>query len=83
MPWNLYIIGDVCCYLPTSLASRYQNTWRESDFKSAYRRLNVHGDMAAKCSIMYKDFGQPSLRLTFRCLPVQMSFALFQNTAGI
>jgi hypothetical protein len=32
----------------------------KSDFKAAYRRISLHGDTAAKCSIMYKDLGLPS-----------------------
>jgi len=36
----------------------------KSDYKAAYRRVHLHGDTAKKCSIMYKEFGLPSLRLT-------------------
>ncbi len=32
----------------------------KSDFKAAYRRVNLHGDTASKCSIVYKDFSLPS-----------------------
>ncbi len=42
-----------------------KNLGRKSDFKVVYRRINVHGDIAAKCSIMYRGVGLPSLRLTF------------------
>jgi hypothetical protein len=45
----------------------------KSDFKAAYRRVHLHGNTAEKCAIMYKDFGLPSLRLTFGDHHVQMS----------
>ena len=41
-----------------------------SDFKAAYRRVNLHGDTAARCSIMYEEFGLPSLRLTYWGIPL-------------
>lgn len=48
----------------------------KSDFKAAYRRVNLHGDTAARCSIMYKEFGLPSLRLTFGGFPCPNEFCV-------
>jgi hypothetical protein len=46
----------------------------KSDFKSAYRRVSLHGDTAAQCSIMYGSFALPSLRLTFGGSPCPNEF---------
>jgi len=48
----------------------------KSDFKAAYRRISLHGDTAAKCSIMYRDWGLPSLRLTFGGSPCPNEFCV-------
>jgi hypothetical protein len=48
----------------------------KSDFKAAYRRISLHGDTAAKCSIMYKNWGLPSLRLTFGGSPCPNEFCV-------
>jgi len=37
----------------------------KSDINSAYRRVTLNGETAAKCAIMCQDFGLLSLRLTF------------------
>jgi hypothetical protein len=46
----------------------------KSDFKAAYRRVSLHGDIAAKCSIMYKELAIPSMRLTFGGSPCPTEF---------
>jgi hypothetical protein len=51
----------------------------KSDFKPAYRRVSTHGDTAAKCSIIYKNFALPSLRLTFGGSPCLNEFCLFSE----
>jgi hypothetical protein len=51
----------------------------KSDFKSAYRRVSLHGNTAAQCSIMYKDFALPSLRLTFGGSPCPNEFCAFSE----
>jgi hypothetical protein len=48
----------------------------KSDFKATYRRVHLHGDTAEKCAIMYKDFGLPSLRLTFGGSPCPNEFCI-------
>ncbi len=51
----------------------------KSDFKAANRRVSTHGDTAAKCSIIYKGFALPSLRLTFGGSPCPNEFCLFSE----
>jgi hypothetical protein len=46
----------------------------KSDIKAAYRRVTLHGDTAEKCTIMYKEFGLTSLRLTFGGSPCPNEF---------
>jgi hypothetical protein len=46
----------------------------KSDFKAAYRRVSLHGDIAAKCAIMYKELAIPSMRLTFGGSPCPTEF---------
>jgi hypothetical protein len=48
----------------------------KSDFKAAYRRISLHGNTATKCSIMYRDLGLPSLRLTFGESPCPNKFCV-------
>jgi hypothetical protein len=48
----------------------------KSDFKGAYRRIHLQGDTAEKCTIMYKEFGLPSLRLTFGGSPCPNEFCI-------
>jgi hypothetical protein len=48
----------------------------KSDIKAAYRRVTLHGDTAEKCTIMYKDFGFTSLRLTFGGSPCPNEFCI-------
>jgi len=48
----------------------------KSDIKAAYRRVTLHGDTAEKCTIMYKDFGLTSLRLTFGGSPCPNEFCI-------
>jgi hypothetical protein len=65
-----------------SLRARHPNTkilGGKSDFKAAYRRVNLHGDTAAKCSIMYEEFGLPSLRLTFGGSPCPNEFCIISE----
>jgi hypothetical protein len=49
------------------------------DFKSAYRRINLQGDIAAQCSIMFGEFALPSLRLTFVGSPCPNEFCAFSE----
>jgi hypothetical protein len=51
----------------------------KSDFKAAYRRVHLHGDTAEKCSIMYKEFGLSSLRLTFGGSPCPNEFCFISE----
>jgi hypothetical protein len=48
----------------------------KSNIKAAYRRVTLHGDTAEKCTIMYKDFGLTSLRLTFGGSPCPNEFCI-------
>jgi hypothetical protein len=48
----------------------------KSDFKAAYRRVNLHGDTAAKCSIIHREFGLPCPRLTFGGSPCPNEFGV-------
>jgi hypothetical protein len=48
----------------------------KSDFKAVYRRVHLHGDIAARCSIRYQDFCLPSLRLTFGGSPCPNEFCI-------
>lgn len=54
----------------------------KSDFKAAYRRVSLHGDIAEKCSIMYEKFSVPSLCLTFGGLPRLNHFCLFSELSA-
>jgi len=51
----------------------------KSDFKAAYRRVNLHGIIAEKCAIMYKNMALPSLRLTFGGSPCPTEFCPFSE----
>ena len=51
----------------------------KSDFKAAYRRVSLHGDIAEKCAIMYKDWALPSVRLTFGGSPCPTEFCPFSE----
>ncbi len=51
----------------------------KSDFKAVYRRVSMHGDTAAKCAIIYKNFALPRLRLTFGGSPCPNEFCLFSE----
>jgi hypothetical protein len=62
MPNTLYYLREICHPTVKILGGK-------SDFKAAYRRVNLHGDTAAKCSIMYRELGLPCLRLTFGGYP--------------
>jgi hypothetical protein len=56
------------------------NTRGKSDFKAAYRRVSLHGDAAANCEIIYKQFALPSsLRLTFGGSPCPNGFCLLSK----
>jgi hypothetical protein len=51
-----------------SLRLRHPNTrilGGKSDIKSAYCRITLNGETAVRCTMMCKDFGLISLRLTF------------------
>jgi len=49
------------------------------DFKAAYRRVSLHGDVAEKCAIMYEKLAIPSLRLTFGGSPCPNHFCLISK----
>ncbi len=49
----------------------------KSDFKSAYRRINLHGDTAARSTMMCEQFGLLSLRLTFGGSPCSSEWCTF------
>jgi len=49
------------------------------DFKAAYRRVSLHGDISEKCTIMYNQFSLPSLRLTFSRSPCPHEFCFFSE----
>jgi hypothetical protein len=51
----------------------------KSDIKSAYHRVSLQGDTAAKCSIMYQEFALPSLCLTFGGSPCPNEFCAFSE----
>jgi hypothetical protein len=51
----------------------------KSDFKAAYRRVSLHGDTAAKCSIICEEFALPSLCLTFGGTPCPNEFCHFSE----
>jgi len=51
----------------------------KSDFKAAYRRVSLHGDIAEKCAIMYDEFALPSLRLTFGGSPCPNEFCIYSE----
>jgi hypothetical protein len=51
----------------------------KSDFKAAYRRIMLHGDVAEKCAIMLDEFSLPSLRLTFGGSPCPNHVCLFSE----
>jgi len=46
----------------------------KSDFKGAYRQVSLHGNIAAKCAIMFGNYALPSLRLTFGGSPCPPEF---------
>jgi hypothetical protein len=50
------------------------------DIKAAYRRVTLHGDTAAKCTIMYKGLGLVSSRLTFGGSPCPNEFCIASET---
>jgi len=52
----------------------------KSDIKAAYRRVTLHGDTAAKCTIMYKGLGLVSSRLTFGGSPCPNEFCIASET---
>ena len=51
----------------------------KSDFKAAYRRVNLHGNIAEKCAIMCNEFALPSVRLTFGGSPCPNEFCIFSE----
>ncbi len=51
----------------------------KSDFKAAYRRVSLHGEIAEKCAIMYDAFALPSLRLTFGGSPCPPEFCIYSE----
>jgi hypothetical protein len=63
-----------------SLRSRHPYTkilGGKSDFKSAYRRITLHGSTAAKCMIMCENFALLCLRLTFGGSPCSNEWCIF------
>jgi hypothetical protein len=51
----------------------------KSDFKAAYRRVSLHGDIAEKCAIMCNEFALPSVRLTFGGSPCPPEFCIYSE----
>jgi len=49
----------------------------KSDIKSAYQRITLHGDTAARCTMMCENFGLVSLRLTFGGSPCSNEWCVF------
>jgi hypothetical protein len=54
----------------------------KSDFKAAYRRVTLHGDMAERCAIILDAFALPSLRLTFGGSPCPNHYCLFSEISA-
>jgi hypothetical protein len=54
----------------------------KSDFKAAYRRVTLHGDMAEHCAIVLDNFAIPSLRLTFGGSPCPNHYCLFSELSA-
>jgi hypothetical protein len=54
----------------------------KSDFKAAYRRVSLHGDIPEKCAIMCKEFALPSLRLTFGESPCPPEFCIYSELSA-
>jgi hypothetical protein len=62
-----------------ALRSKYPNTRllaAKTDFKAAYRRITMQGNTAARCTIIYKEFALPGLRLTFGGTPCAYEFCV-------
>jgi len=51
----------------------------KSDFKAAYWRVSLHGDIAEKCAIMCDEFALPSLHLTFVGPPCPNEFCIYSE----
>jgi hypothetical protein len=54
----------------------------KSDFKAAYRRVSLHGDVAEKCAIMCNEFAVPSFRLTFGGSPCPHEFCIYSELSA-
>jgi hypothetical protein len=54
----------------------------KSDFKAAYCRVSLHGDVAKKSAIMCNEFAIPSLRLTFGGSPCPNEFCLYSELSA-
>ena len=66
-----------------ALRAKYPNTRllaAKTDFKAAYRRITLQGDTAARCTIIYKEFALPGLRLTFGGTPCAYEFCVASET---
>lgn len=51
----------------------------KSDIKSAYRRVSLNGETAAKCIMMCEQYGLMSLRLTFGGSPCPNEWCIFSE----
>jgi hypothetical protein len=51
----------------------------KTDFKAAYRRITLHGNTAAPCCVMFKNWGLVSLRLTFGGSPCPNEFCVVSD----
>jgi hypothetical protein len=51
----------------------------KSDFKAAYRRVSLHGDISARCAIMFENYAVPSMHLTFGGMPCPSHFCPFSE----
>jgi hypothetical protein len=51
----------------------------KTDFKGAYRRVTLHGEMAPRCTIINGDIALVSLRLTFGGAPCPNEFCIISE----
>jgi len=56
----IHYIVDLClCHPSTPILGG------KSDFKAAYRRVSLHGDVSARCAIMFENYTVTSTHFTF------------------
>jgi len=54
----------------------------KSDFKAAFCRVSLHGDIAEKCAIMCNEYALPSFWLTFGGSPCPPEFCLYSELSA-